>query len=583
MKTTTRLASLAILPFMLVVSSGASAQGQMDRMVPGIREVPVEPDFPDPLDKPPPSDMQVLPPAQLDEQGVTTGKPVLTLKGVQVDGNTVLSVDELNTLAQPYLNRAVSIEELQQLRLELSKLYFAKGYVNSGAVLPEQEVTEGIVKYQIIEGNLTDVEIVNNTRWREQRIAKQVGRQVDEPLNIIELQQSIQMLEQNPLVRSVNAQLVPGSTLGTSILKMNVHEAKPYRLYLGANNYRPPSVGSEQGVVTFVHRNVTGNADELTLSGSFTEGLSSGYFNYALPLNAADTQLAFSYTYSDSAVVEEPLNVLDVEGEAQYASVMISHPFINRLDRRFAMSLAFNNNSSKSSYTFGDFPTLGSIDGESETANIRLGAEWTERWANQVLALRGALRRGLNTLDATIHDSSLDLPDGEYTAFVGQLQFISRFQRYVPGELHFRNAFQWANDPLLAIEKFAVGGRYTVRGYRQNQYVRDNAFVANLEYQIPLIADDFGRSRYGLRLIPFFDVGYARDDKLETEGGLVYQSDDAKTIKSLGLGLTWDPALWFHFEFFWGHQLDDVPEPEEDNLQDDGIVLGLTFSWPFNP
>lgn len=575
--------SLSMLPIMLAVSMGTFAQGQMDRMVPGFREVPVEPDFPDPLDKPPPSDMQVLPPAQFEEEGVAGGKPALTLKGVQIDGNTVLSEGELNTLAQPYLDRAVSIEELQQLRLDISKLYFAKGYVNSGAVLPEQEVTEGIVKFQIIEGNLTEVQIENNTWWRESRITKQVERQVDEPLNMLDLQRSIQMLEQNPLVSSVNAQLVPGSTLGTSILKMRVDEAKPYRLYLGANNYRPPSVGSEQGVVTFVHRNVTGNADALTLSGSFTEGLGSGYFNYALPLNAADTQLAFSYTYSDSAVVEEPLNVLDVEGEAQYASIMLSHPFINRLDRRFAMSLAFNSNSSKSSYSFGDFPTLGSIDGKSETANIRLGAEWTERWNNRVLAVRGALRRGVDTLDATVHDSSLDLPDGEYTAFVGQLEFISRFLRFVPGELHFRSAFQWADDPLLAIEKFAVGGRYTVRGYRQNQYVRDNAAVVNLEYQIPLFTDNFGRSRAGLRLIPFFDVGYARDNELETDGGLVYQNDESETIQSVGLGLTWDPAVWFHFEFFWGHQLDDVPDPVEDNLQDDGIALGLTFSWPFNP
>jgi hemolysin activation/secretion protein len=133
---------------------------------------------------------------------------------------------------------------------------------------------------------------------------------------------------------------------------------------------------------------------------------------------------------------------------------------------------------------------------------------------------------------------------------------------------------QLATNPLLPVEQMAVGGRYTVRGYRENLLVRDQAFVASLESRIPLIRNtplaDF------LYLAPFVDYGRGWNKDLPTP--------PLKSISSTGLGLRW--ALTFisspfnlqsQFEIYWGYPLRDVDIPEND-LQDDGIHLQFLIS-----
>jgi hemolysin activation/secretion protein len=54
-------------------------------------------------------------------------------------------------------------------------------------------------------------------------------------------------------------------------------------------------------------------------------------------------------------------------------------------------------------------------------------------------------------------------------------------------EILFRTDLQLANNPLLPLEQLAVGGRYTVRGYQENQLVRDNGVIAQLEARVPVV------------------------------------------------------------------------------------------------
>jgi len=46
---------------------------------------------------------------------------------------------------------------------------------------------------------------------------------------------------------------------------------------------------------------------------------------------------------------------------------------------------------------------------------------------------------------------------------------------------------QLASAPLLPLEQIAVGGRYSVRGYRENQLVRDNGVIGSVEARVPVV------------------------------------------------------------------------------------------------
>jgi hemolysin activation/secretion protein len=147
------------------------------------------------------------------------------------------------------------------------------------------------------------------------------------------------------------------------------------------------------------------------------------------------------------------------------------------------------------------------------------------------------------------------------------VQWAHRFgKRWWGSQLVFRADVQLASDPLLSLEKFAVGGSRTVRGYRENEVVRDNGVVASLELRIPLYREPLGREI--VQLAPFADFGRAWDER-----------DDFpdETLASLGVGLRVAPFEWLYGEFYWGGRLTDVSRSTvENDLQDDGIHFRVT-------
>jgi len=65
------------------------------------------------------------------------------VREIRVTGNTVFTPAELTEVTDSYVNRALTVEDLEALRLALTRYYVTRGYVNSGAIIPDQTVTEG--------------------------------------------------------------------------------------------------------------------------------------------------------------------------------------------------------------------------------------------------------------------------------------------------------------------------------------------------------------------------------------------------------------------------------------------------------
>ena len=123
---------------------------------------------------------------------LSTG-PRVFIREVRVEGNTVLSEADLRAVVEPYLNQNLTAEDLQTLRQALTLAYVNRGYINSGAVLPDQEVSQGVVTYRIVEGVVTDIEIAGNERLREDYVRNRLARDTGPPLNIGRLERRLQL------------------------------------------------------------------------------------------------------------------------------------------------------------------------------------------------------------------------------------------------------------------------------------------------------------------------------------------------------------------------------------------------------
>jgi len=277
--------------------------------------------------------------------------------------------------------------------------------------------------------------------------------------------------------------------------------------------------------------------DETALGFAASKGLGQFQAEVGLPLNVWDTHFAVRYQYSQGDVVDGDFAGLGIQSESQTVGLALRQPLYRSLQTTLAASLEADWRRSQSFLFDGaiGLPTAYSPEGKSQVSVLRLGVDASYRSRSQSIAFRSLLSVGFDALGAT--RSPAGVPDGEFVAWLVQLQWAGR----LPGseaQVVARFDSQIASDPLLPLEQFAVGGFYSVRGYRENAVVRDNGLAGSLELRLPIYA----RRRPDLRveLAPFFDVGRSWNDTNRPSAA----NAEPLTLASLGLGLRVAYARW---------------------------------------
>jgi hemolysin activation/secretion protein len=518
------------------------------------------------LPSPPPT--LVLPPPPPEKKGDELALGRVFVRQIIITGSTAFSAEELRKISAPYTNRTLDSQDLEMLRRELTIHYIEKGFINSGALIPDQVVVDGVLRMHVHEGRLDHVEVEGERWFKESFIRDRLLIGSEKPLNIFSLQARLQLLQEDHRVESINAELKPGVRLGESLLRVRITEKNPLGAWFVLNNYQSPTVGAERGLMTLAHENLTGRGDILRLTYARSDGLDPEIdAHYSLPLNPQDTTIALEYRKNDYRVVEEPFEPLDIVSKTDIYGISVRHPVYRTQNQELSLVLMGEYIENRTFLLAAPFSfSPGPEEGKSCVTALRFSQEWMNRSQTRVLAARSRFSLGLDALGATSRESGI--PDGQYFAWLGQFQWAEILN---PSGIQMiaRMDVQLTDDSLLPVEQMAVGGRYTVRGYRENQLVRDQALLASLESRIPLVKS-FSLADY-LDIVPFIDYGRAWNKNLPTP--------PIKSISSIGLGLRWGVTLASppvrlqpQFEIYWGYPLRDV-EHSANNLQDDGIHL----------
>jgi hemolysin activation/secretion protein len=525
-----------------------------------------------PFEAPAPESGPILPPfpipATPESGGVTAGAKAF-VREIQIRGNTVVSSEELREIAALYEGRNLSFADLLELRDRITLTYVDRGYVTSGATLPTQSIGEGVVGIEVIEGELRDIEIESDGRFRASYLRDRLAPDEPGPVNVYALERRLQILQRDRRIQRVDAQLVPSSTRGLSTLHVHILESAPYSLGADVSNYRNPSIGAYGGNLHAAFDNAFGVGDGLYVRGAFTEGLQQFEGHFSLPLTVWDTLLTFRYQWSEADIVSDPISsVLDIESRSRTFGLELRQPLYRSSETTFEAFTRGEIRRSESLLDGSGFSfTAGTENGRSNITALRFGVEWTRRTQAQAFALRSILSFGLDIFDAT--RAGNDLPDGRFVAWLGQLQWALRLP-WLGAELLARADIQASDDPLLPLEQFAMGGRYTVRGYRENILVRDNGVVSSLEARLPLFQRI--QPHIEVALVPFVDVGHSWNTNRESIGD--------QTLFSAGIGLRADLSDYVRAEIYWGNSFQDVPRVGNYDLQDDGVHFQVSTSWP---
>ncbi len=497
------------------------------------------------------------------------------------DPNNCPEVEATNTP----VNHDLSFAAILAARSAITAYYVCRGYTTSGAIIPAGQVSRnGVVKIQVIEGRLEDDGIVieGTRRLRPAYVRDRLALVATQPLNVNHLLDGLRLLQLDPLIQSVSADLQTGTRPGTNRLVVKVQEADSFSIYPSIDNNRSPSVGSFRRQIEVGEANLLGFGDGLSVSYANTDGSNQVDASYAIPLNPHNGTLRLAFGFSDSEVIEPPFDVLNIESNSHYYELSFRQPLIrfftesrgSEIESRrarfeeLALGVAVSQQESQAEFSpAGEtlaFPSLGAdAEGRTKISALRFFQDWTQQGNNYVLAARSQFSLGLEALDATVNETG---PDSRFLAWRGQGQWV----RVLAPEMQLlvRSSLQFADAPLLPQEQFSLGGQDTVRGYRQDFLLTDNGAFLSAEVQVPVVR--LGRNGV-VKLVPFVDMGMGWN----SEG----ENPDPNTLASIGLGLLWRQTEDFAVRLDWGLPLVD-DDARDRTWQESGFYFSLLYS-PF--
>ncbi|TAD83146.1 MAG: ShlB/FhaC/HecB family hemolysin secretion/activation protein [Oscillatoriales cyanobacterium] len=541
---------------------------------------PREPELPTPQppQPPPPSPLQPATPTPVEGEVRPDIPGTIRVDRFEFEGNTAFSDRELAELTKPFVGREITFAELIAVEAAVTQKYLAAGYLNSGAVIPANQTFPrygAVVKIQIVEGGVEEIAITGNRRLKSSYLRSRLAIATGRPLNRDRLLSALQMLQLDPLIANISAELQAGSRPEKSRLEVRVKEADSFSGEVFADNNRSPSVGSFRRGVEINQANLLGLGDRLEVSYANTDGSNEFNGSYTVPVNPRNGTIRLAVGAASTNIIEEPFDAAGIEGKSRTYELTYRQPILEKPDRNLAVGVTLSRQESNTFLQGERFPlSQGANDrGQTRVSAVRFFQEYVQRSSNQVFAARSQFSVGTNLLGATVNDSG---PDSRFLAWRGQAQYV----RLLAPEtlLIVRSDIQLADRSLLSLEQIGIGGVQSVRGYRQDLLLTDSGAIASAEVRIPVWR--VPQVKGLLQVAPFIDLGVGWNHSGEKANA------DSDKLLGAGVGLLWQMGDRFNARLDYGIPLINARSSSRASLtgdrtfQEKGIYFRINY-FPF--
>ncbi len=480
---------------------------------------------------------------------------------ITIVGNTRFTEAELAVYTKPLEGRKIGLTELRKAVDAITQLYLSKGYVSSRAFLGNQEVTDGKVTIQILEGSIEEIKVEGNKRLPASYITDRLN--VETPLRGDKLEEQLRLLQIDPALTSVEASLSPGTAPGKSLLTVRVKEAKSAYFGVTSDNYSAPVVGSERyGIYAGLRNSLIPGDDFYASYNRTTSGGSNALdFIYKAPINKNNGTVQLRVAPSWYKITDEEIgSIFDITGNSGLYELTYRQPIVRNYRNEVALSLGFAVQDGST-----NVGNLSLFDTESRARVLKFGQDFVSRDQQGVWAGQSSFNLGLDLFNATNNPSPL--ADGQFFSWTGQIQRVQRFN--ANNVTIAQLSAQLSGDALLPSQQFIIGGGQSVRGYRQNARFGDNGFRFSLEHRLVVARNGKGASV--AQIAPFFDMG-----SVSNVSNNPAVTPNQNFLAGAGLGLILQPAPGLNLRFDYAVPFRKVDE-KNNNLQDQAFYFSLGY------
>ena len=443
-------------------------------------------------------------------------KPLVKLRRVSVTGALTIPVDQLITAYQPYLGKKVSQADLVAIAAAISDLYRAAGFHLSRAIVPPQDIRDGHLRLQVIEGSITEVALKGEDveRFGVRPLLDPVV--AEQPSRLATLERQLLLINGRPGVRIADTALEEIG-VATGRFRLVVH-LKTWRVYtsFGVDNLGSSTVGPWQTYATGAFNSYLLPGDALALNLSTTPGdpreLAFGRLSYDVPVGTDGMRIGASALYSEVRPGDFRRLYNDNTRTESYELHGSIVPLQSQASTLTLIAAAGFSNVSESD-VLGPFYN-DHIRTVSLTSDYRLQDNFG---GNNYFTLMW--RQGLDILGASHKGDDFLSRDGASGNFSVIDFWFTRYQTLSDAwSVKMSGASQIASGPLFTSQQFYLGGAAFGRGYGSAEISGDNGVAGSLELRF----DQKLSFQYltGYQLYGFIDAGAAWNDGYSYTDGL---------------------------------------------------------------
>lgn len=457
-----------------------------------------------------------------------------------VVGAQIISAEEIVRLVAPYTGKGKVFGDIQHALETIEEAYRARGYGAVQVILPEQELSQGVVRMNVIESRVANVRISGNRHFDEANIRASLPfvQEGTSPL-ALRISESIQLANENP-AKKVDVVMRVGERDDTVDMDVKVQDDAPERFFVTADNTGNAKTGKTRLGLAYQHANLFNRDHVATIAYTFSpervERVDIYSLSYRLPLYAMGDSVDFIYGQSDvatgtTATVAGPM-LFSGSGKVyglRYNMILprlgeYSSRVIYGLDQReFDNTCDFNGLPLQS-------PGCGPVT--VRPLSVTYAGQWAKLGQTTDIALSVAhnFPGGPHGHQADFSTARLGAAEKDYAVY--RLNGSHAFA--LASDWQARGAFsgQYAPNRLVAGEQLGLVGSLAVRGFEERVVARDSGYFANFEIYTPdFLASGQNQASSNLRGLAFIDVGRGWDRRPSSAAHL------EEKIGSAGVGL----------------------------------------------
>lgn len=497
-----------------------------------------------------------------------------TGEGLVTSTNPLTQTEAFRSLVEPRLGQPLTMRDLNALSREIVLYFRAHDRPLVDVVVPEQDITDGVVRIAVIEGRTGRVRAEGNHWFSSDRIEDGVRLQPGDPIRASALLDDLAWINQNPF-RAVDVVFAPGAHLGETDIVLRTRDRLPLRLYTGYEN-----TGNDLTGETRLFAGVNwGDAFGLDGQLNYQFGASDDFdavrthsVSWSQPLPWRHTLSLFGAHVRSEAEV----GPFTLAGRSSQAGLRYTVPLPEKRRYSHEVYAGFDWKRADNALEFG-IPISDSL--------TQIG-QWIAGYRGTLRDARGATQvriEGVYNPEGWFsHQDEADYAGsraGANPEFAYARLELSRHTR-LPADFTLSHAFvaQLASTNLLPSEQLPIGGRRSVRGYEENALSgSDEGWSIQNELRTPPVSlagwlaglkgtEVSPRWRDQLQFLAFYDYGQGRSND-DTLGNT--------TLASVGAGVRYTVGTYVNLQADYGHRLRDLPGDDDNGRWH----LSAMLSW----